>query len=205
MMRQEMRNMSQILPRIQARALNGATRPLPAKATCEQVAETERRLGYGLPPLLAEVYTTIANGGWGPGYGLLGIAGGVEGEPGDGTSVDLYEAFRGRDPEDPGWEWPSGLLPINDWGCAIRTCVDCTDPEGAVWTFDPNGTREPGDAMDCCLARTHDSVADWFGDWVNGVELWDLMFEIDEEGSRMGINPFTKQPMKLVKTQLRRR
>lgn len=200
--------------RIRSRALDPAIRTdmagvspgdLPDFATVEQVTDTERRLGCRLPPLLAELYRTIGNGGWGPGYGLMGIVGGLEGEAGDGTAVDLYEVFRGDDPEDPGWKWPFGLLPINDWGCAIRSCVDCTKPDAAVWTFDPNSTRELGDPMDLCLAKTHDSIAEWFEDWVNGVKLWDVMFEIDEEGSRTGINPFTKEPMKFEKTRLRRR
>jgi len=101
--------------RIRSRALDPATRTdmagvfpgdLPDCATVEHMTDTERRLGCRLPPLLAELYKTIGNGGWGPGYGLMGIVGGLEGEAGDGTAVDLYEVFRGDDPEDPGWKWP---------------------------------------------------------------------------------------------------
>jgi hypothetical protein len=182
----------------------GQARELPSLATSEQVAETEQRLGYTLPPLLVRAYREIGNGGWGPGYGLMGIVGGFEGDSGDRTAIDHYETFRGDDPEDPGWKWPAGLLPINDWGCAIRTCIDCTSPLGAVWTFDPNSTRTINDPIERCLAKTHESVAAWFEDWVSGMRLWDVMFEVDEEGSKVGVNPFTKQPAKVVQTRLRR-
>jgi hypothetical protein len=202
--------MQPLIAQVRARALDTAKRTDTAAAahasvltpaSSEQIAATERRLGHRLPPVLAEAYAMIGNGGWGPGYGLLGLEGGVEGDPGDGTSIDLYEVFRGEDPEDPAWHWPEGLLPICDWGCAIRTCVDCTTPDGPVWTFDPNVDREPGDPMERYFAQTHASVAGWFEDWVNGVKLWDVMFTT--ESSVTGINPFTKEPIVISRPVLR--
>lgn len=52
--------------------------PLPplAPASAEAVADAERRLGHRLPPLLRRLYREVANGGFGPGYGILGVAGG---------------------------------------------------------------------------------------------------------------------------------
>lgn len=37
-------------------------------------------LGFPLPPLLRALYTQLANGGFGPMYGLLGLAGGAPGD-----------------------------------------------------------------------------------------------------------------------------
>jgi len=56
----------------------GAVDPLPplAPASAEAVADAERRLGHRLPPLLRRLYREVANGGFGPGYGILGVAGG---------------------------------------------------------------------------------------------------------------------------------
>ena len=45
-------------------------------ATEEQLLETEDLLGFPLPPLLRELYKQLANGGFGPGYGLIGVTGG---------------------------------------------------------------------------------------------------------------------------------
>ena len=50
--------------------------PLPAAATESQLADAERRLGFALPPLLRRLYAEVANGGFGPGSGILGVAGG---------------------------------------------------------------------------------------------------------------------------------
>jgi len=45
-------------------------------ATEQQLVETEQRLGFSLPPLLRLLYAQIANGGFGPGYGIVGASGG---------------------------------------------------------------------------------------------------------------------------------
>src|SRR5579859_6359464 len=44
----------------------------------EQIGDAERNLGFPLPPFLRYLYTHIANGGFGPGIGLHGIANGFE-------------------------------------------------------------------------------------------------------------------------------
>lgn len=45
-------------------------------ATEEQLRQAEDESGFPYPPLLRTLYLTIANGGFGPGYGLKGVAGG---------------------------------------------------------------------------------------------------------------------------------
>lgn len=45
-------------------------------ATEAQLTATERELGYPLPGMLRALYSQVANGGFGPGYGLEGIADG---------------------------------------------------------------------------------------------------------------------------------
>lgn len=47
-----------------------------ALATEKQLRESEQTLGFALPLLLRLLYLQIANGGFGPGYGLFGIFGG---------------------------------------------------------------------------------------------------------------------------------
>lgn len=45
-------------------------------ATEGQIQTTEAQPGFPLPPLLKALYTHVTNGGFGPGAGLRGIAGG---------------------------------------------------------------------------------------------------------------------------------
>ncbi|GHO49652.1 SMI1/KNR4 family protein [Ktedonospora formicarum] len=66
-------------------------------ATEEQVQETERQLGFPLPPLLRLLYTEIANGGFGPGEGIVGTPGGFRmTTPSlfDGPKLDIVQSYR---------------------------------------------------------------------------------------------------------------
>ena len=75
--------------------LQGEEAPLPVlafpSATEEQLQETEEWLGFPLPPLLRLLYTRVANGGFGPGYGITGVIGGcpLEDDMGNGL-IDAY-------------------------------------------------------------------------------------------------------------------
>jgi hypothetical protein len=46
--------------------------PLPP-AAASTIQTVERGLGFALPQLLVDIYCTVANGGIGPGYGLLRV------------------------------------------------------------------------------------------------------------------------------------
>lgn len=66
-------------------------------ATEEQLRQTEDLLGFLLPPLLHALYMQIANGGFGPGYGIIGAIGGFPLEDGMGENIaqgylDLLQA-----------------------------------------------------------------------------------------------------------------
>ncbi|EFH82016.1 SMI1/KNR4 family protein [Ktedonobacter racemifer] len=61
-------------------------------ATQQQIMETEQKLGFSLPPLLRLLYTEVANGGFGPGYGILGAEGGYGGI--DNTPGSVAHRYR---------------------------------------------------------------------------------------------------------------
>lgn len=203
----------ELLLHIQERAKDPKTRTDMAKVfvsphfravTEEELHEAQSRLGFTIPVFLAEVYLLVGNGGFGPGYGLIGLPGGYLSGAGDDMSViELYEEHQMTDPEDPSWKWPPMLVPICDWGCAIYSCADCTSALGPVITFDP-GSRRSGEPMSLCLAQSHPSVEAWFDEWTQGVRLWDKMFENDPEGARESINPVTKKRLIIPKRRLRR-
>lgn len=171
----------------------------PPVSTTE-IEQCERRLGFRIPPTLAEVYRRVGNGGFGPGTGVIGLPGGFTDVDGN-SIVERYEIRRLPRSHDSTWAWPDGLVPICDWGCAVSSCIDCH--AGSIITFDPN-EREVGTPMATAFALSHTTVAAWFEDWVNGVRLWERMYEIDPAGDRMAINPFTRQPIVVHKKRLRR-
>lgn len=117
--------------------------------TESQLQVTETTLGFPLPPLLRALYAEVANGGFGPAYGLIGVREGFPG-PGMGTLEDYYphapEPCRiitlsdcpldaeatAHSPQPhlivPDDAWPEHLLMICEYGCCIYFYVDaCTD------------------------------------------------------------------------------
>src|SRR5579872_2241385 len=107
-----------------------------APATEEQLHITEEILGFPLPPLLRTVYSQVANGGFGPGYGLLGAAGGYDSTLGYHISnkrhyrqVDFADMERRSTSAEvvlmPDYIWPDRFLAVCHWGCAIFSYMDC--------------------------------------------------------------------------------
>ena len=142
--------------------------------TMREMEQAESALGFELPSLLRRIFLDVADGGFGPGFGLLRLE---LGEPRE-TLVGIYTAFAGA-PEDP---MPDCLLPICHWGCSIWSCLDCRTEERPIVTM--NSDRP--------LANAGRTLHSWLQAWLDGVKLWDEMFERTE---CTGINPFTKQPI----------
>jgi hypothetical protein len=166
----------------QTRAVGPLGRPLEwpfepkPPATAAQLEESERRLGFGLPAAVRRLYGSVANGGFGPGDGLLGVVDGAVNEFGH-TAVDHYLALRRDGAEDPRWRWPWALLPLCMWGCGIYSCVDCRpgiaqppmvvfappgDEEGLAWSFVGEGRTLPR----------------WLRGWVAGEDLQGRTFAL---------------------------
>jgi hypothetical protein len=143
-------------------------KPLPEPATTAKIAAAESRLGFALPSVVSHVYGQVANGGFGPGYGLIGIGGGRRGFANAGRRwfcEDEYLNVRA----DPEITWPAGALPVVDWGCAIYSCVDATQPDAPMLRAfcdllydDPPIAVTP---MNC-------TFTEWLQAWVDGQDLW---------------------------------
>jgi len=138
--------------------------------TPKELEAAERVLGFSLPPLLRTLYLQVGNGGFGPGYGLLRLNRRNPRNQFEESAVSLYQVFSGGDPEYPEWRWPAGLLPICDWGCALRSCVDCTGDRAPVLRVDPEALAD-GDQD--AFQPEADSLYDWLEAWVEDrVSFW---------------------------------
>ncbi len=149
-------------------ALPNQARPAPPLAP-RMLDEAERELGLTLPAAVRDLYGRVANGGIGPGYGLIGLLGGVKSD----MSTDVIEDYRLRlllDDQDPAYFWPEGVLPVCHWGCAIYSCIDSRTPEARVLRFDPNPVDEDWSAA---WGIESDSLSDWLRRWVDGDELFE--------------------------------
>lgn len=145
--------------------MHGSARAEPVAARGE-MDEFERRIAHPLPPLWRRVYSEVGNGGFGPGYGLLGLVTGARSDEGN-AAVELYELFRQPDPEDAAWAWPQGVVPVCHWGCAIYSCVDVRSGPAPIVRFDPNG-HGPETGWDGAWWQEASSSEAWLRAWVEG-------------------------------------
>jgi hypothetical protein len=134
----------------------------------------EDALGFTLPPPLKQVYQKVGNGGFGPGYGLIGMTGGAPDDTGK-TAPYIYAQFRTVDTEEPEWIWRPSLLPICHWGCGILSCVACDEPDYPMYIFDPNA-HDSDPTWQECIFHEASSFASWLTDWAKGVNLWDRTY-----------------------------
>ncbi|RFS86118.1 SMI1/KNR4 family protein [Actinomadura spongiicola] len=156
-----------LLSRVAARARQESGAAL-TPATPEQIKEAETSLGFSLPPLLARLYQEVGNGGFGPDYQLLPLIA-SEGQ----TAVSTYHA------EQAPHQWPTGVLPILHWGCAMYAAVDCTVPQAPVLLFEPNVIAE--DNWSDAWFLDADNLSHWLRTWLSG-KAWYLDEEMTGEG-----------------------
>ncbi len=143
----------------------------PPPARPDEIHESEQALGFALPSALRQIYGLVANGGFGPGYGLLGLLGGATDEFGD-TAVTRYLADR----QSPDMLWPEGLVPLCSWGDEITSCAEAFVEAAPVSVFDPGALAYDAEmeVLDArtCLFFHRSSVAGWLVAWARGADLW---------------------------------
>jgi hypothetical protein len=127
-----------------------AAPPVSAKL----IVESERRLGFALPPLLRRVYGEVANGGVGPFHGIQGL--GAEGDMVEIHVESQSARHEPAEPEEPPAP-PAGVLFFCDFGCAQWTLVDCRRQGGQMWWW------EEGDRWKLDL-----SLREWLCAWLEG-------------------------------------
>jgi hypothetical protein len=151
-------------------------------ATDEQVRATEQRLGIALPVLLRQLYQQVANGGFGPGTGLRGVAGGYWGAYLQQSSPPLpvhqkvfsYASYQEQAARSAakglraGMRVPSGeglehLLPLCDLGCCEEIGVD---DQGRLFLLAPTENN-----AFYSLEQLPWTLEQWLWRWVRGERL----------------------------------
>jgi hypothetical protein len=142
-----------------------ADRQLPGPASAAELDAAERRLGVAFPKLLRRLYAEVANGGFGPGPGLVGIRGGWTTEHGKSIE-DLYDEMLDATTENPAWAWPADLVPVVDLH-GVYACVDCSTDAGRIVEFDFE-ELDDDDLSSWSRAFTERaaSLAEWLGSWL---------------------------------------
>lgn len=97
--------------------------PLPPPAAAAALERAERAIGHPFPPFLRRVYVEIADGGFGPGFGLHSLK----------KVARTYEDLRDETPGPPDTMWPEALVPLVGDEHAYE-CVDLST--GAIVAYD---------------------------------------------------------------------
>ena len=154
------------------------TRPRPPVSE-QTLAEAEARLGFPLPPLVRALYTQVADGGYGPGWGMIQLT---------GHSFALVESRLRMDEQNlqmdeenvPEWVWPKRLVEFVNWGCNYFSGIDCSHSSCPVFFYDNDRAGEDTTLADC-LSLESDSLEEWLSAWLDGEDLW-------ERGERRGLH-----------------
>ena len=143
---------------LEARAAGLVEKLPPLKpASIDAVEAAERRFGHAFPSLLRRLYLEVGNGGFGPGYGIMGFPR-VTMTRTPARSPTLGHRNTAR-PDS------KSLFPLCTWGCGIYSFVDCTDTEARMWAWDPNPA--PHDDIGKALFQEELSLREWLGRWVD--------------------------------------
>jgi hypothetical protein len=130
--------------------------PLPAPAPAEALDRAEGRLGFALPPALRQLFGEVADGGFGPGTGILSID----------RVVDRHLAVQEEVPRNQ--RWPERLLPLVDDQPTL-TCLDSSSPNGPVITWDPAdlSERSSDKAWNRSFEVSAPSLEAWLEAWLS--------------------------------------
>lgn len=164
------------------------TSPAPAgalrRASIDDVRATEAALGLTLPAFLTRLYVEVADGGFGPGRGLL---------PLDRIAHEMRELRRGE-VLPRGRTWPAALLPLVDrdpgW-----LCVDVAT--GAIVEWDPEDLQErTGEArFKASFSQVSDSIEAWLAKWLRRMAAADRKPSAEERWARMAARAQTPEGM----------
>jgi hypothetical protein len=134
--------------------------------TFEELEMAESVLGFVLPPLVRSLYLQVADGGYGPGWGILPLN--LDEQP----SIVAHDHWFRRSWEGgrPPRGWPEPFVRFCEWGCGIYSGIDCSRATCPLLRFDPHrGGQSSGDA----LTAEADSLAEWLTAWLDGEKLWE--------------------------------
>lgn len=136
-----------------------------------QLQTTEAQLGFFLPPLLRQLYAKVGNGGFGPGYGIVGVVGGAphpdnwfqniaEGYTQAAQYLDL-STIRSSKEQGKWFEidqgiWPRQLIAFCSWGCNTMHAINVQT--GEVFVEDSGRY----------FANWVPSLEEWLEQWLDG-------------------------------------
>gem|GEM_PF-5669545 len=132
-------------------------------ASAQELENAEIQLERTFPELLRRIYLEVGNGGFGPGFGMLGIGSGHK----NALDLDLVQFYKVLEQQDE--SWPKWLTPLVDWGCGSFTCLDFAG--GALQRYIPNFYGSDEEEGNDLFLPEEESLSSYLARWLNGEEL----------------------------------
>ncbi len=129
----------------------------PAPLSLESYMRFETESGLILPVFIRRIYTEVADGGFGPAYGINPLMG-------DETdSVATWDRlFQNANHDEPrGPQWPSHLIRLCEAGCNMFYAVDIRNENSPVFKVEITSSNN----VDDWLSVASTSVVEWLDHW----------------------------------------
>ena len=142
--------------RLEASMTTPVSVDLPGVADTAALGRAEALLGRQLPRSFRRIYGGVADGGFGPGTGLLSLE----------AITTTYAELVADPPAPRGLDWPEAMIPLVDADPGFY-CLEL--PSGRVIDWDPQETSEGQDAAGWANSFTQvaPDLETWLGAWVS--------------------------------------
>jgi hypothetical protein len=157
---------------------------LPAVARPDDLDLAEHSLGFPLYPFHRRLLAEVADGGFGPSFGIYGV--GIEGYRDEELGGGLVEVRSTLGAGDTGF-LAMLATPLEDLGCGAWLYIDSNSDDGRVLL-----------ATGQDVYRTEHDIRSWFRLWLDDGASRAIFFDASKALRKPGINPFTREPMEYV-------
>ncbi len=133
----------------------------------------ETQLGFQLPEIVRRISLEVADGGFGPNWGISRLKHPAKHPFGPPHEVEMSVESWHRlhhDPKECGdWlaDFPDRFIRYCDVGCNITLCVDCMSPAGLLFMDDP---------MAKVVKPMNETVEQWLTRWLDEVPWPETMY-----------------------------
>ena len=120
------------------------------------IAAAEAALGFALPPALRQIYARVANGGFGPGAGLMSLA----------EIAGTYRELLANPPGPRGQEWPKHLLPFTRTEPG-HDCIDLRTGAIVLWDEEELADGVSDKVWKRSFKKDAPDLGAWFARWLD--------------------------------------
>ena len=130
----------------------------PSPVSIDEYDRFECETGLVLPKFVRRLYTEVADGGYGPAYGINPLAG--ENSHSIAGWDRLFQNANHDEPNGP--QWPSHLIRFCEIGCNMFYALDIRDDNAPVFQVEPTSSDDVAD----WLKLSSSSVVAWLERWL---------------------------------------